>query len=248
MKIICIANQKGGVGKTTTAINLAAGFARHGKRILLIDLDPQGNLTQAAGVYAAGCVHRIDDVLHNEVSLQAAIIKDVLKSDGRVDLVPADETLKRAEDLLVPELFAESRLQKALVLDGYDYVILDCSPSLGLLTVNAIVAATHILIPCDYGRFSIGGIANITEMVKKIGLAGKMVRLIPTMYQSRTTRTNEWAEEQLDHYKEILLGTKIRKCEALLQASIEETSIFDYDPRGIGADDYTRLTDEVMAL
>ncbi|VFQ43475.1 ParA family protein [Desulfoluna butyratoxydans] len=248
MNTICIANQKGGVGKTTTAINIAAGLAKAGKRVLLIDLDPQGNLTQASGVFASGCAYRIEHVLHREVAITDAIVKDVLDSEGRVDLVPADETLKRAEDLLVPELFSETRLAKALEGLSYDHVVLDCSPSLGLLTVNALVAATHVLIPCDYGSFSIGGIANIVEKIKEIGLSSKVVRLFVTMYRSSTTRTNEWAEDQLAHYKEITLETKIRRSEPLLQASIERESIFKYAPGAIGADDYTRLTEEFLAL
>lgn len=248
MDIIGIANQKGGVGKTTTAINLAAGLADKGKRVLLIDLDPQANLTTAAGVFAPGCKHLINHVLHRHVATADAIVKDVIVSKGAVDLIPADETLKRAEDLLIPELFSETRLAKALQGLAYDHVILDCSPSLGLLTVNALVAATHVLIPCDYGSFSIGGIANIHNKIAEVGLDGKTVRLFVTMYERRTTRTNEWAEEQLAEYEEILLDTKIRKNEALRQAAIEQKSIFQFAPRGTGAEDYRSLTREYLAL
>ncbi len=248
MNITCIANQKGGVGKTTTSINLAAGLAQKGGRVLLIDLDPQANLTSAAGVFAGGCEYNTSHVLHQEVGISEAVVRDVVGCNGFVDLVPADETLKRAEDLLIPELFSESRLTKALHGLDYDHVILDCSPSLGLLTVNALVAATHVLIPCDYGSFSIGGIANICEKIQQIGMTGKTVRLLVTMYQSRTTRTNEWAEDQLHHYKEILLETKIRRRESLRQASIEQQSIFEFAPKGVGAEDYASLTEEYLAL
>jgi len=211
-----------------------------------MDLDPQANLTSAAGVFAGGCKYMTSHVLHQEVGIPEAVIKDVIGET--VDLIPANETLKRAEDLLIPELFSESRLAKALQGLDYDHVLLDCSPSLGLLTINALVAATHVLIPCDYGSFSIGGIANIHNKITEIGLTGKTIRLLVTMYRSTTTRTNEWAEGELSQYREIMLRTKIRKTEPLLQASIEEQSIFQFAPRGIGAKDYTALTEEYLAL
>ena len=248
MRITCIANQKGGVGKTTTSFNLAAGLAEKGMRVLMIDLDPQYNVTTAAGVFPPGCEYKTGNLLHQEVSIQETIVKGVITNAGTVDLIPADHSLKRAEDLLIPELFAETRLAKALQGLDYDHVILDCSPSLGLLTTNALIAATHIIIPCEFGSFSIEGIANLLNKIDEVGSGDKIKRLLVTMFRSRTTRTNQWAEDQLLPYQEIIMKTKIRENEALRQAAIEQQSIFDFSPRSHGAEDYKALTQEFLSL
>jgi chromosome partitioning protein len=248
MQITCVANQKGGVGKTTTSFNLAAGLADKGMRVLMIDLDPQYNITTAAGVFPPDCEYKTGNVLHQEVTIPEAVIKEVITSAGSVDLVPADSSLKKAEDLLIPELFSERRLARALEGLDYDHVILDCSPSLGLLTINALIAATRILIPCQFGSFSIEGIANLLNMIDGVGSGDKLKRLLTTMFRSRTTRTNEWAEDQLEPYREIILNTKIRENEALRQAAIEQQSIFEFASRSHGAEDYRALTKEFLAL
>ncbi|WP_028322560.1 ParA family protein [Desulfatiglans anilini] len=249
-KIIAVINQKGGVGKTTTSINFAAGLARQGHRVLLIDLDPQAHSTIGLGIEPGTYKLAIHDVLINKQKIGDTILKTTVQN---LDLVPSHIRLDRAEQQLTPEMFKESRLNKALQNLDYDFIVIDCRPTLGTLTINALYASNFILVPCEMSRYSLDGFADLMETVEHVKNGEEIakenfIRILLTKVDTRKSVTNEWILEQLEPYKNMLFNTKIRQNEALNQAHIAMEPIFTFKSNSSGAEDYTQLTHEFLQL
>ena len=250
-KIIAIANQKGGVGKTTTSINLAAGLAYLNKKVLLIDFDPQGNATQGVGHRVGLKDETVYDALLNEVD-----IKDCIKNlkVPPLDIAPANLNLAGADlELAKIEEHREQYLNTALasIKDNYDYIIIDCPPSLGLLNTNALAAADSVLIPVQCEYYALEG---ITQLLQTIRLVQKLFNpklkiegVLLTMYDGRTNLSNEVAQEIKKHFKEKAYKTYIPRNIKLSEAPSVGKSIFDYDVNSEGAKAYVSLTRELIA-
>ena len=249
-KIIAVTNQKGGVGKTTTSINFSCSLALEGKRVLLIDLDPQAHSTIGLGFEPGDYKFAIHDVLLNKIKIQKVVLSTNIEN---LDLAPSHIRLDRAEQQLTPEMFKESRLHKAIKNLDYDFIIIDCRPTLGTLTINALYACNFILVPCEMARYSLDGFADLMETIEnvknnKITNKEDFIRIILTKYDSRKKITNDWIFEQLEPYETFLFKTKIRQNEALNQAHIAMEPIFIFSPHSNGAEDYENLTKEFLRL
>ena len=180
-RIVAVINQKGGVGKTTTSINLTSGLAISGHRVLLADLDPQAHSTLGLGCEPDTYKYAIHDVLINKKDIRDVILRTSLKN---LDLAPSHIRLERAEQQLTPEMFKESRLHKAIRNLDYDYIIIDCRPTLGTLTVNALYACDFILVPCEMGRYSLDGFSDLMDTIESVKNNDgteeeKLIRILP---------------------------------------------------------------------
>lgn len=248
-KIIAIINQKGGVGKSTTAINLSAALGAMGKQVLLVDLDPQGNATSGLGVEKGQLNVCIYDVLLNDVPIQEAIIPDVCKG---LDLVPATINLAGAEVELVSEMARENRLRDAVgVMRGkYDYVFIDCPPSLGLLTVNALVGADKLIIPIQTEFYALEGVTKLLESMKRVksrlNPSLDIFGILLTMYDGRTTLSRQVAAEVRNYFGNQVFETIIPRTVKLSEAPSYGMPITQYDPSGKGAAAYSELAKEVV--
>ena len=248
-KIIAIINQKGGVGKSTTAINLAAALGDMGKQVLLVDLDPQGNATSGLGIEKKQLDCCIYDVLLNDLDITQAIIPDVYKG---LDLVPATINLAGAEVELVSEMARESRLRDAVgsLRGKYDYVFIDCPPSLGLLTVNALVAADKLIIPIQTEFYALEGVTKLLESMKRVksrlNPSLEIFGILLTMYDGRTTLSRQVAADVRNYFGSQVFETIIPRTVKLSEAPSYGMPITQYDPSGKGAAAYVELAKEVV--
>jgi chromosome partitioning protein len=249
-KVLAIINQKGGVGKSTTAINLAAALGDMKKQVLLIDLDPQGNSSSGLGIEKNQVNHCVYDVLLNGVLIEEVIIPDVC--DG-LDLIPATINLAGAEVELVSEMARENRLKDAVgsLRGKYDYIFIDCPPSLGLLTVNALVAADKLLIPIQCEFYALEGVTKLLDSMKRVknilNPRLDIFGVLLTMYDSRTTLSRQVSDEVRGYFGKGVFKTIIPRSVKLSEAPSFGQPITEYDPSGKGAQSYIDLAKEVVS-
>ena len=249
-KIIAIINQKGGVGKSTTAINLGAALGEVGKQVLLVDLDPQGNCSSGLGVEKSLIQQCIYDVLLNDVPLEEVIIPDIAEG---LDIAPATINLAGAEVELVSEMARENRLKDAVggMRGKYDFILIDCPPSLGLLTVNALVAADKLLIPIQCEFYALEGVTKLLESMKRVksrlNPTLDIYGILLTMYDSRTTLSKQVVDEVREYFGRLVFTTPIPRTVKLSEAPSFGQPITQYDPKGRGALSYIELAKEVIA-
>ncbi|MFC9517129.1 ParA family protein [Nocardiaceae bacterium NPDC056970] len=248
-RIIAMCNQKGGVGKTTSTINLGASLAQYGRRVLLVDLDPQGALSAGLGV----AHHDLDLTVHN-LLVERTSIDDVLmrtRIDG-LDLLPSNIDLSAAEIQLVTEVGREQTLGRVLhpVLDRYDYVLIDCQPSLGLLTVNALACADSVIIPMECEYFSLRGLALLNDTVDKVrdrlnprlSLEG----IVVTMFDARTLHAREVMSRVVEVFGDLVYDTVINRTVRFPETSVAGEPIVTWAPKSGGAEAYRALAREVI--
>lgn len=251
-KAIAIFNQKGGVGKTTTNINLAACLALKGKKILILDIDPQGNTTSGMGISKKGLEKTMYEVLINEkLDPSDAIIPTRIKN---LDIIPASVQLAGAEIELVQLEAREKRLKKALdkIKGGYDYIFIDCPPSLGLLTINSLTAVDSVLIPIQCEFYALEGVSQLMstiELVKKnMNTSLEIQGVILSMFDGRTNLSIQVVEEVKKYFKEKVYTTVIPRNVRLAEAPSYGMPITEYDPKSKGAEAYFEFAEEFLEL
>lgn len=249
-KIISIINQKGGVGKTTTSINFACGLALKSHKVLLLDLDPQAHSTIGIGIDPGDYQYSIHDVLLKNKTIEDVILKTPTEN---VDLVPSHIRLDKAEQQLTPEMFRETRLHKAIRNLQYDFIVIDCRPTLGTLTINALYACDFIIVPSEMSRYALDGFSDLLDTIDNVKNnkgwdKSNFIRILLTKYDSRKTVTNDWIMGQLEPFKNFLFNTRIRQNEALNQSQMAQESIFIFKSNSPGAEDYIQLTNEFLEL
>jgi chromosome partitioning protein len=249
-RVITIANQKGGVGKTTTAVNLAASLAMHGSRVLVIDLDPQGNASTALDIDHHAGVASVYDVLVEDQPL-SAVIRPVA-GYSHLYCAPAAIDLAGAEIELVPLVARESRLARALATydaSDLDYIFIDCPPSLGLLTVNALVAAPEVLIPIQCEYYALEGLEQLLRTVELVrshlNPALSVTTILLTMYDGRTRLASQVADEVRDHFGAVVLASVIPRSVRVSEAPSYGQSVMTYDPGSSGAQAYLEAAKEL---
>ncbi len=250
-RIIAMCNQKGGVGKTTTTINLGAALAEVGRRVLLVDFDPQGALSVGLGVP----VNELDVTVYNLLVERGHDVRDVIKHtkwEG-LDVLPANIDLSAAEVQLVGEVAREQILARVLrpIVDDYDVVLIDCQPSLGLLTVNALTAAHGVIIPLECEFFAMRGVALLVETIEKIcdrlNPRLQVDGILATMYDGRTLHSREVVASVVEHFGDQVFHTVISRTVKFPDASLAAEPITTYDATHKGADAYRQLARELIA-
>ncbi|WAH36999.1 ParA family protein [Alicyclobacillus dauci] len=250
-RVIAIANQKGGVGKTTTAVNLGACLATLDKRVLLIDIDPQGNTTSGVGINKADVKYCVYDVIINDVSMSEAVMPSGLDN---LSLLPATIQLAGAEIELVPTISREVRLRRAVqtMRSQYDYIVIDCPPSLGLLTVNALTAADSVLIPIQCEYYALEGLSQLLNTIrlvqKHLNTSLEVEGVVLTMLDARTNLGLQVIEDVKKFFRDKVYQTIIPRNVRLSEAPSHGQPIIHYDPKSRGAESYMELAKEVMGL
>jgi chromosome partitioning protein len=247
--IFTVANQKGGVGKTTTSVNLAASLATYGKRVLLVDMDPQGNATTGVGIDKHTLERSVYDVLTGKVT-----IEEVLRpcADGSFDILPANRDLTAAEVELMELSGRESRLRHALlrVADRYDFIIIDCPPSLSMLTVNSLVACSGVIIPMQCEYYALEGLTDLVNTIQRIGKAlnpGLRIEgILRTMYDPRSSLTNEVTAQLHQYFGDKVYRTTIPRNIRLAEAPSYGQTALQYDRHAKGAIAYLGLAGEII--
>ncbi len=244
-RVIALANQKGGVAKTTTTLNLGVGLRERGLRVLAVDLDPQGNLTMSQGMNPDTLEHSMSDVLLRSMPM-GEVIHEV-----EVDLAVSSIDLAGAELGLSSMIGRERALQKALlpVRGSYDYILIDTPPSLGLLTINALTASDHVIVPVQCEYLSLRGLVqlqNTLAMIREnLNPSVEILGILPTMFDSRTLHSREAIDVLKESFGSLVFETRIRKTIRYAEAPVQGTSVIKYEPEGSAAEAYRELAEEV---
>ncbi|VAW87936.1 Chromosome (plasmid) partitioning protein ParA [hydrothermal vent metagenome] len=247
-KIIAITNQKGGVGKTTTCVNLSASLAATKRRVLMVDLDPQGNASMGAGIDKYDLKYTANEVLMNEIDIEQAILPSVKSG---FDLLPANSDLTAAEVNLLHELSREARLQRALaqVEARYDYILIDCPPSLNMLTLNALTAAKSVIIPMQCEYYALEGLAALLDTIEQVKLAVNpelaIEGLLRTMFDPRNRLSSEVVKQLREHFGDKVFRTAIPRNIKLAEAPSHGLPVLQYDRSSRGAQAYLALAGEL---
>jgi chromosome partitioning protein len=250
-RIIAMCNQKGGVGKTTTTINLGAALAEYGRKVLLLDFDPQGALSVGLGIPA----HELEVTIYNVVAPPGRDVREAIQHSSvpRLDVIPANIDLSAAEVQLVGEVAREQILSRALrpILDDYDVVLIDCQPSLGLLTVNALTASHGVIIPLETEYFAMRGVALLVETINKIidrlNPRLEIDGILPTMFDVRTLHNREVVASVVDHFGDQVFHTVISRTVKFPDATLAAEPITTYAPTHTAATAYRQLARELIA-
>lgn len=248
-KIIAIANQKGGVGKTTTSVNLAASLGVLEKKVLLVDADPQANATSGLGIEVDAVEKGSYQVLEHTITAKEAI---VATNSPNLNLIPAHIDLVAIEIELVDKTHREMMLRKALdpIKDDYDYIFIDCAPSLGLITLNALTAAHSVIIPIQCEYFALEGLGKLLNTIKSIqkihNVALGIEGMLLTMYDSRLRLSNQVVDEVKKHFGNMVFSTIIQRNVKLGEAPSFGETIIDYDATSKGASSYLKLAQELI--
>ena len=244
-RVMAFANQKGGVAKTTSTLNLAVALQEQGLRVLVVDLDPQGNLTMSQGLNPDSIERSMFDVLVHRLPIEVI-------HEREVDLAVSSIDLAGAELALSSQIGRERALEKSLgaVKAGYDYVLIDTPPSLGLLTINALVASDGVIVPVQCEYLSLRGLVqleNTLSMIREnLNPDVKIVGILPTMFDGRTLHREEAIEILTENFGDLVFNTRIRKTVRYAEAPVKGSSVLKYDPRGPAADAYRDLAKEVL--
>jgi chromosome partitioning protein len=245
-QVIALANQKGGVAKTTTTLNLGVALVERGKRVLCVDLDPQSNLTMSQGVDPDELDRTMFDVLVHKTPLEDVIL------EREIDLAASSIDLAGAELALSSMIGRERALQKALlpVRGRYDYVLIDTPPSLGLLTINALTAADGVIVPVQCEYLSLRGLIQLentlTMIRENLNPDVRIAGILPTMFDGRTLHSREAVEILEENFGDLVFGTRIRKTIRYAEAPVKGSSVLKYDPTGSAAEAYRELAKEVL--
>ena len=248
-RIIAVANQKGGVGKTTTAINLSASLSALGKKVLAIDMDPQGNMTSGLGIDKNEVEYTMYDLILEEVGIKEVICKDAIEN---LDVLPANVDLSAAEIELIGVEKKEFILKNEVdwIKEQYDYILIDCPPSLSMLTVNAMTTATSVLVPIQCEYYALEGLSQLIHTVnlvkERLNPELDMEGVVFTMYDSRTNLSMQVVENVKNHLNQNIYNTLIPRNIRLAEAPSYGMPITKYDPKSAGAEAYRKLAKEVM--